>query len=275
MFLKSIVNSHSSFVIGKRTLIILVSTLIILFLSCSQRNTTKNDWISIFNGKNLTGWTVKIAGHELGDNYLNTFRVENGVMKVSYDLYETFDNKFGHIFYKDKFSHYRLRLEYRFLGEQTPEAPGWAFRNSGIMLHCQSPESMPKEQNFPVSIETQLLGGNGTDQRSTGNLCTPGTNVVINGELITRHCSNSSSPTFHGDVWVRAEVEVRGNGIIKHFINGINVLEYEQAQLDENDTDAQKIINNCNLMLHEGYISLQAESHPVEFRNIEILVLNK
>jgi len=275
MFSKSLIIIHRSFVQIKVSLLILTFILLITSVSCDQHKAAKENWISLFNGKDLDGWTVKIAGHELGDNYLNTFSVENGVMKVSYDQYEKFDGKFGHIFYKDKFSHYRLRLEYRFLGDQSPEGPGWAFRNSGIMLHCQSPESMTKEQNFPVSIEGQLLGGNGTDESSTGNLCTPGTNVVMNDELITRHCTNSSSPTFHGDQWVKAEVEVHGNGVIKHIINGEVVLEYEKPQLDENDADAQKLINDGKLMLHEGYISLQAESHPCEFRNIEIMVLEK
>jgi hypothetical protein len=275
MFFKSILISNISFVLRKVFLLIIILILIITSVSCDQQKATKAKWISLFSGKNLDGWTVKIAGHEADDNYLNTFRVEDGVMKVSYDLYEKFDGKFGHIFYKDKFSFYRLRLEYRFVSDQVPEGPGWAFRNSGIMLHCQSPESMTKDQNFPVSIEGQLLGGNGTDERSTGNLCTPGTNVVINGVLITRHCTNSNSKTFHDDQWVKAEVEVHGNGVIRHFINGEIVLEYEKPQLDENDAGAQKLIKNDELMLHEGYISLQAESHPCEFRNIEILILDK
>ena len=236
-------------------------------------NSRNERWISLFNGKDLEGWKVKIAGHELNDNYKNTFRVEEGILKVSYDAYDEFDGKFGHLFYKGKFSHYRIRLEYRFLGEQTAGAPGWAFRNSGIMLHCQSPESMKKDQNFPVCIEAQLLGGNGRDERPTGNVCTPGTHIVINGELVTRHCNNSSSETYHGDRWVTAEVEVRGYGIIRHFINGELVLQYEKPQLDENDPEALMLIKNGDKMLHEGYISLQAESHPVEFRKVEILRL--
>jgi len=228
---------------------------------------------SLFNGKNLEGWTVKIAGHELNDNYGNTFRVEDGILKVSYDQYDKFNGKFGHLFYKDKFSNYVLRVQYRFVGKQTPGGPGWAFRNSGIMLHSQSPESMTKDQDFPVSIEAQLLGGNGEDERSTGNVCTPGTHIVMNGELVTRHCIPSRSKTYHGDQWVTMEVEVHGNSIIKHIVNGKVVLEYEKPQLDENDPDAQKLFVNGEKMLHEGYISLQAESHPVEFRKVEILPL--
>ncbi len=209
-------------------------------------------WISLFNGKDLEGWKVKINGFELGDNHLNTFRVENGLLRVVYDQYEKFDGKFGHIFYKEKFSHYRLRAEYRFVGNQTPGGPGWAFRNSGLMLHCQSPETMRKDQDFPVSIEVQLLGGDGVAKRSTANLCTPGTHVVMNGRLITQHCTDSRSKTFHGDQWVTVEIEVHGNQSIKHLVNGELVIEYEQPQLDESDADAKALIKDGNKMLRDG-----------------------
>jgi hypothetical protein len=233
----------------------------------------KAKWKSIFNGKDLTGWTPKITGFALGENYNDTFRVEDGVMKVSYDKYKKFDGHFGHIFYKDKLSHYRLRLEYRFTGKQCPGGPGWALRNSGIMLHCQDPKTMTKGQNFPVSIEAQLLGGSGKGNRPTGNLCTPGTHVVLNGKLLKRHCTSSKSKTYHGDQWVKMEVEVNGNATIKHLINGETVMEYEMPQLDDGDGDAKKLIKDGNAMLSEGWVSLQAESHPCEFRNIELLVL--
>jgi len=259
----------------KRLLMKLLSLICILLMAASCAGKKELRWISLFNGRNLDGWSVKIAGYELHDNYKNTFRVEDGVLKVSYDQYENFNGEFGHLFYKDKFSHYKLRVEYRFVGEQIPGGPDWAFRNSGVMLHCQAPESMTKEQSFPVSIEAQFLGGNGRDERSTGNLCTPGTHVVMNGELITRHCTDSRSKTFHGDQWVTMEVEVRGDSTIKHFINGELVLEYEKPQLDEGDPEAQKLIINGKKMIREGYISLQAESHPIEFRKVEILILKE
>jgi hypothetical protein len=230
-------------------------------------------WIKLFNGKDLKDWKIKIKGFDPGVNYLNTFRVENGVLRVVYDEYDKFDGRFGHIFYKDKFSHYRLRAEYRFVGKQTAGGPGWAFRNSGLMLHCQAPESMRKDQEFPVSIEVQLLGGDGVSKRSTANLCTPGTHVVMDGRLITQHCTDSRSKTYHGDQWVTVEVEVHGNGLIRHFVNGELVMEYERPQLDESDADAKALIKDGNKMLSEGYIALQAESHPVEFRNVELMVL--
>jgi len=174
------------------------------------------EWIQLFNGQNLDGWTPKIAGYPLGENYGNTFRVENGILKVSYDQYTEFGNRFAHLFYKDKFSHYILAAEYRFVGEQAPGAPAWALRNNGLMLHGQAPETMPQAQNFPISVEVQLLGGGPTGERSTANVCTPATEIFMNGQMVRGHCTNSKSVTIRGDEWVRVEAEVRGGEKITH-----------------------------------------------------------
>ena len=198
--------------LGIRGLVLALSTaLVVLSLAGpdaqGQDLPRKEGWIPLFNGKDLDGWKPKIKGYDLGENYGNTFRVENGLLKVSYDRYSQFDGKFGHLFYKSPFSHYRLRVEYRFVGGQCKGGPSWAFRNSGIMIHGQSPESMRKDQDFPVSIEVQLLGGTGRGDRPTGNVCTPGTNIVMRDRLITQHCTNSHSKTYQGDEWVS-----RGSG---------------------------------------------------------------
>ena len=234
----------------------------------------EEQWVALFNGKDLTGWTPKIAGYALGENYADTFRVEDGLLKVRYDGYTDFGGRFGHLFYARELAHYRLRIEYRFSGEQVPGGPGWGWRNSGVMLHGQRPETMTKEQEFPVSIEVQFLGGDGTNARTTANLCTPGTNVVMGGELVERHCTDSSSATFHGDRWVTVEVEVRGNELVRHLIDGQVVLEYAQPQLDPKDADARRLLESgAPLQLDHGTISLQAESHPLEFRRVELLEL--
>lgn len=233
------------------------------------------EWVPLFNGKDLTGWTPKIKGYEAGDNHADTFRVEDGVLKVGYDKYPAFANKFGHLFYKDPFSHYVLRVEYRFVGEQAKGGPGWATRNSGVMFHSQSPQTMRKDQDFPVSVEAQFLGGLGKGERPTLNVCTPGTNIVMGGKLITQHCTNSKSKTYNGDQWVTAEVEVHGGGGVVHRVNGEVVLEYEKPQLDPKDKDGQALVKDGKLILEGGYIALQAESHPVEFRKVEIRVLKK
>ncbi len=242
-------------------------------LSAAEPEFPAGEWVSLFNGKDLSGWTPKIRTYEYGENFGNTFRVEDGLIKVRYDDYDTFGRRFGHLFYERPFSHYRLRVEYRFIGEQIDGGPGWAFRNSGLMLHGQDPATMTVDQEFPVSIEVQLLGGNGTDPRTTSNLCTPGTNVVMNGDLFRPHCRSSTSETHHGDDWVTAEVEVRGGEVIRHILDGETVLEYTEPQLDPRDKDAQRLIEGDDLLLTQGTISLQSESHPCDFRKVEIMIL--
>jgi hypothetical protein len=254
----------------KNSLILL--SLLLLAASCTNKKSEKEKWIQLFNGKDLTGWVIKIKGSPLNENYKNTFRVEDGILKVSYDQYEKFNAEYGHIYYKTPYSSYKIRVEYRFVGEQCPGGASWAFRNNGIMFHCQSPESILLNQDFPVSIEAQLLGGDGASERPTMNVCTPGTNIVINDSLITQHCTNSMSKTFNGDVWVTAELVVYGDSIIHHIVNGDTVLTYTKPQIGgSNKPDNYPVPDGT--LLKEGYIALQAESHPTEFRKVELLNL--
>jgi hypothetical protein len=239
----------------------------------AQEPAAPGQWIQLFNGKNLDGWRVKIRHYDLDDNYGNTFRVEDGLLKVVYDQYDKFDERFGHLFYKDAFSSYDLRVEYRFVGDPAAEGPSWAIRNSGVMIHGQDPATMARDQRFPVSIEVQLLGGTGRGDRTTANLCTPGTHVVMDGQLVTRHCTSSRSKTYHGDQWVTVEIRVRGNRLIEHLIDGETVLSYTEPQLDDGDPDAKRLLQTQPKMLEGGTISLQSESHPVEFRKVELRVV--
>jgi hypothetical protein len=242
--------------------------------SSTRINPNEEEWITLFNGRDLNDWIVKITGYEAGDNFADTYRVEDGLLTVSYDGYDVFGNRYGNIFYKEPFSHYRITLEYRFVGDQVAEGPGWALRNSGIMVHSQSPQSMLVDQDFPISIEVQLLGGTGTGERTTANLCTPGTHVVMNGQLEERHCINSTSETFHGDQWVQAEVLVLGDSLIRHYVNGTPVLEYTSPQIGGGNVDpVDPAVKQDGKLLSEGYIALQSESHPVQFRNVRLLNL--
>ncbi len=251
---------------------ITLSLMIILFISLPLNAQDEGEWISIFNGENLDGWTIKFSGQDLGVNYRDTVRVEDGMLRVVYDNYTTFDDAYAHIFYKEKLSHYRLKFDYRFTGEQVPQSETWNVRNSGVMFHSQSAQSMYYDQDFPASIEAQLLGGLGTDDRQTGNICTPGTNFYKNGEVMNEHCYRSSSKTYHGDQWVTLEIEVNGDEKIKHFINGELVYEYEKTQIIPNEEDSAPMIKEI-LPLKEGYIALQAESHPIDFKNIMLMKL--
>lgn len=254
---------------------ILIFLLVVSAAACtSPEKTASPEWVQLFNGKDLNDWTIKIKDHPLNENFGETFRLKDGNLTVSYDQYDGFKEKYGHIFHKNKYSHYLLAVEYRFVGEQVKEGPGWAIRNSGAMLHCQSPESMKVEQDFPISMEAQFLGGNGTDPRTTGNLCTPGTNVVMNNEVFTPHCVNSSSKTYHGDQWVRVEMLVLGDSIIHHIVEGDTVLTYSKPQYDGRDPWVQGMNLPDGGLISEGFISLQSESHPIEYRKVEIVDLS-
>ena len=230
-----------------------------------------SDWQALFNGRNLDGWVVKLAHHELGDNYADTFRVENGVIRVMYDKYGEFGARFGHLFYKQKFSHYVLALEYRFIGEQIKGGPSYAKLNSGVMVHSQAPETILKDQDWPISVEAQFLAGG----KTTMNVCTPGTEIFMNGEMVKAHCTNSTSRVPGNDEWVAIEVEVLGAERVRHFVEGRAVLQYEKPMIGGGVANGfDPAIKKDGTVLESGYIGLQAESQPVEFRNVRLLDLS-
>ena len=239
-----------------------------------NKNADKKEWLPLFNGKNLKGWTPKITGYAVNENFGNTFRVRDGMLQVRYDGYDEFRERFGHLFYKNPYSYYIIAVEYRFVGDQSNKGPGWATRNSGIMIHGQDPATMGKDQNFPISIEVQLLGGLGKGPRTTANLCTPGTNVEREGKLFTTHCLNSKSKTYDGEQWVRVEVKVLGGESVEHIIDGEVVLSYEKPQIGGGSvSNFDPAVKVDGKLLTGGSISLQSESHPVDFRKVELLDL--
>ena len=263
-----------------------LSLLIPNLLSAQKKAETK-EWISIFNGKDLSGWDIKISGQPLNDNYKNTFRIEDGMMRVMYDQYQNFEDKYGHIYYKKPYSYYIVRFKYRFQGNQTPGGAIWNNRNSGIMVHSQSAESLTFNQTFPISLEMQLLGGLGKGERHTGNLCSPGTQAYMQGSLRPAHCIDSDSKTYDGDQWVDAEAIVLGDSVIHHVINGETVLTYNKTQIGGGFVDEKQGWGIAKMddaaieawkkkegnALKMGYIALQAESHPIDFKNVELLNL--
>ncbi|GAA4423624.1 DUF1080 domain-containing protein [Pontibacter saemangeumensis] len=237
----------------------------------------EGEWVSLFNGKDIEDWIVKIHHHEVGENFGNTFRVEDGMIRVRYDQYDDFNEQYGHLYYKQPFSSYHLVVEYRFADEWHPDAPDYTIRNSGVMFHSQDPRTMPREQDWPISVEMQFLAGLGDGKpRPTGNMCSPGTDVVYEGKIDPRHCINSSSETYDIDEWVRAELIVLGDSLVKHIINGDTVLQYTKPQIGGG------VVNNFDLalkqdgkLLSEGYIALQSEGQAIDFRKVEIKELGK
>ncbi len=234
---------------------------------------SREEWTDMFNGKDIDNWTTKIHHYETGDNFGDTFRVEDGLIKVRYDNYEgDFNDRFGHLYYNTPYSYYHFSIEYRFVGELHQGAPDYTLKNSGVMFHSQDPRTMPKEQDWPISVEMQFLAGiEEGKERPTGNMCSPGTDVVYEGKIDPRHCINSTSKTYFGDQWVRAEMIVLGDSIVTHIINGEEVLQYTRPQIGggvANRYDPKLKIDGK--LLKEGFIALQSEGQPIDFRNIKI-----
>ena len=265
---------------------IILTAFIMLAVACKPvAETSKQNWQSIFNGKDLSGWDIKIAKRQLNENYNQTFVVEDSMVRIGYDGYQKFDDHFGHLYYQTPFSYYKLRFQYRFVGNHMADAPGYADRNSGIMLHSQSAASVELDQTFPVSLEMQLMSGNGKDPQATGNLCTPGTEVYINSKPLEGHCINAVSKTYNKDVWVNAEIEVYGDSVIRHIIETDTVLTYTKPTIGggfvggtynwtvAHISDSLQWISKAGTALKEGYIALQAESQPIDFKNIKLLIL--
>jgi hypothetical protein len=248
-----------------------------LLAGCAAKTSgvKKENWQPLFNGHDINDWIVKVHHHEVGDNYGNTFRVEDGMIKVRYDQYDSFNNQYAHLYYKQPFSHYKLRFEYRLTGEWRKDAPSYTEENSGVMFHSQAPRTILKEQDWPISIEFQLLAGLPDGKpRSTGNMCSPGTDVVFQGKIDARHCINSTSKTYPPEQWVKCELIVLGDSLITHIVEGDTVLQYSKPSIGGgvvNGADAKIKVDGTPLKT--GYIALQSEGQPVDFRNIEILNL--
>ncbi len=265
--------SSHSFTMKKFTLACLLSASASLGIADEA---LESGWISLFNGKDLDGWVVKVAKHPLGENYADTFRVEDGVIKVSYDKYAAFDQQFSHLYTASAYSHYILRLEYRFEGGVMADAPSWTKLNSGVMIHAQSPLTLGFGQLWPASLECQFLATGTTAGTQTGNVCTPGTNLEFNGAFTEEHILDSTARLYAPEEWVAVEVEVHGNDLVIHRINGVEVLRYAHPQLDPRDGDAQRLLAaGLPLALSYGHIALQAEAQGVWFRNARLRSLER
>lgn len=246
----------------------------LLIWACSVTPSAAPDpsWEAIFDGESLAGWTPKIVGQAAGSDTTQIFRVEDGAITVSYEAYDQFDGAFGHLFFADDLSDYRLRFEYKFFGDQAEGGPGWAFMNSGVMVHAQAPETMQQDQAFPVSVEAQLLGKRSTEaSRTTANICTPGTHIEMDGDLVTDHCIGSDTQAGIVGEWVRFEIEVRGGETMRLLIAGEDAFVLNRPTYDSSDGDVAQL--GASGSVTHGHFALQAESHPVAFRNIELMRL--
>jgi hypothetical protein len=263
-------------IINRRSAYLIAVILILTECNSGKKSDSEGTWIKLFNGSDLNDWIVKVHHHDVDVNFGDSFRAEDGMIKVRYDKYDTFNDQFSHLYYKTPFSHFHLKLEYRFVGELQKGAPEYTLLNSGVMFHSQDPKTILKEQNWPISVEMQFLAGLGDgNPRPTGNMCSPGTEIVYQGKLYDGHCLNSSSKTFDKDEWVRAELIVLGDSLVTHLINGDTVLEYSQPTMGGGVVQGyDSAIWQAGKALTSGYIALQSEGQPIDFRNVELMDLS-
>lgn len=256
----------------KRIVFIFLPFILFSFTGKEEQLVKADKWVSLFNGKDLTGWKPKVKGFPIGENFGNTFRVKDGILMIRYDQYKTFDDHFGILFFDKKFTNFRLRAEYRFIGETFTEGgPSWGYKDNGIVYRSQDPSSVGLNQSYPVCLEYNFLGGNGKDERPTGEICALGTIVEIKGKKTTQTCTPPEvKRTVHGEQWVSIEIDVRGNKI-SQWVNGEKVLEFENPKYDPNNEFVKALGKSGDELIKSGYIGLQSNSHPVDFRKIEIM----
>ena len=69
-------------------------------------------------------------------------------------------------------------------------------------------------------------------------------------------------------------MRVLGSDSVEHFVNGKSVLKYEKPQIGGgNVSNHDAAVKKDGMLLNEGWISLQSESHPIEFRKVELMNL--
>ena len=185
----------------------------------------------------------------MGENFGNTLRVEDNILKIRYDAYgQDFNDRFGTVYFDKYLTNYRLKVEYRFVGETAPGAPTWGYRDSGIQFYGQPPASQKLDDAFPSGMFIEYMG-----ERNT-TTCIPA----------------EVGRTFHGDQWVTAEIEVK-NGKITHYVNGVEILSYANPTYNPANETAKMLMDDENTKVKGGYVSLQSNSHPIDFRKIELL----
>jgi hypothetical protein len=237
-----------------------------------------SDWVAMFNGKDLKDWEMHFTGHPLDSNYNNTFRVDSGYLLVDYSQYKgnwaaAYGTPWGHLGYKQRsFSYYLLRAEYQAWGKQVAGGPSWAVENNGLMLHSQKVSTMGVNQDYPISIESQLLGGgNGT---STMNVCTPGSAIHLQptGAVDAAHCLNAKAINKKVE-WMKVSALVLGDSIIRNYVRDTLVFTYYHPVQMAGAVIGNTVPIKDNTPMVDGYITIQAESAPYRFKKIEILDL--
>jgi len=185
----------------------------------------------LWNGRDFTGWVRYVPDATVDVN--DIWRIRGGAIYC-----KGVPN--GYIRTEKKYKNYHLHLEWRWAEEPT---------NSGVLLHAQGPEKV-----WPLCIECQLMAGKAGDFVLIG-----GPGITVDGVdrqnaekqfvVVDKKASTSEKPAGQ---WNSYDIHCKG-GAIRCYVNDV---------LQNEGTDAT---------LTSGWICLQSEGSPIEFRNIYIL----
>lgn len=222
-------------------------------------------WVKIFNGQDLTGWSPLIHKSAYKQDPYNTFRADpvNHVIKVTYEDYPNgFEDRCGLLYYDKLLTNYRVRVTYRFLEPQAPGPVSWGKNNTGLMIFGIDPAKVTGDPEFPPLIEIQLLGANSTGGNTTPNMCVPGGMTM---KKSTAECGNNHTgvapPPAAEWVTVEAEVHVKGDTKVFQYPNKTTPVITMSGPVYQ----GKDVVN--------GYLSLQSESQPLEYKDIELMEL--
>lgn len=227
----------------KRTIIVL-SVLILLGFSCkSQQQKT----ISLFNGKDLSGWHADIPEMDTNASAKNPFIIRNAMLV-------SMGKPNGHLITDSIYQNYRLTVEYRFAGK-----PG----NCGVLVHASTPRALYKM--FPKSIEAQLQHTNAGDF------------WCIVEDIKIEDMEKRRGPKANWGI-------TEGKG--RHILNLTDgsekpIGEWNSITIECLDRSIKVWVNNVlvnsgfDCTANKGQIALQAEGSKVEFRKVELTPINK
>ena len=228
--------------------------------------------LSLFNGKDLTGWTLDTPDRdEMTEE--QEVEIKDGIMtfdtrKVEWwtanppsfmvrdGLLISMGRPLGHLITEEEFENYKLVVEYKFT-----KRPG----NCGVLVHASTPRYL--YDMFPKSVEVQMQHGNAGDFWCIGeNIEVPNMEerrprrdetVKYGGEEgDARRIAKLADAESPVGEWNTMEIECKGDEVIVH-VNGT-------------------LVNHgTNMTTTSGKIALQAEGVEVAFRKVELTPLGE
>jgi len=242
-----------------------------------KKSTDTGGWRPLFTGKNLDDVDTILATKTPTEDPDRFVQVKDGVFHIYRDTPNGKKSPFGYFATKDEYSHFHLRLEYKW-GTKKFAPRTNVVRDAGILYHI-----FDEHKVWPRSIECQI------QEKDTGDLfLVYGTGATINvdpkgktpqymdpaagGKLIERGKESGvsrviKSETVEKDGWNTVEVIVRGSESAEHIVNGKLVNRYTDLKQFNSATKKWE-------PLSRGKLAFQVEGAEILYRNIEIKILD-